>query len=315
MLVAFADHQDGPLFLLRPGPRSRFFLQGTVLYHDSQSQTAQEIYRSDTREAAMALLHALYLARKQRRTFSVKTGGAVLLALLLSAAVYLGINAARESKASFSAAIPTEKSSTGPMLAPALTTQPVAPATPLSKALAPQTDTGVPVLEKRARSLYKAAASGRYTVTLSSGHLRTLYVFADPVCPHCRDIEPTLEALTRDYNVEIFPVSVIGKHASSEKIIPVLCASPETRARLWQSLFSPDAGMAVGEPPPPRLSDCAEAEHAVAINDLAFGYYQLPGTPQLLTDDGRDVPFAALTSDETLARFMNAAVEETAYGQ
>lgn len=225
MLAAFADYQDGPLFLLRPGPRSRFFLQGTVLYHDSQSQTAQEIYRSDTREAAMALLHALYLARKQRRTFSVKTGGAVLLALLLSAAVYLGINAAHESKASFSAAIPTEKSPTGPMLAPALPTQPVVPATQVSEAIAPQTDTGVPVLEKRARSLYKAAASGRYTVTLSSGHPRTLYVFADPLCPHCRDIEPTLEAMTRDYNVEIFPVSVIGKYASSEKIIPVLCVS------------------------------------------------------------------------------------------
>ncbi|ENA0340247.1 hypothetical protein ABFJ22_005001, partial [Escherichia coli O12:H48] len=39
-------------------------------------------------------------------------------------------------------------------------------------------------------------------------------------------------------------------------------------------------------------------------NNRAFNYYQLPGTPQLLADDGREIPLSVLTSDKRLADFL-----------
>lgn len=154
-------------------------------------------------------------------------------------------------------------------------------------------------LEQRADSLRKAADSGKYTVRLSSGHHQTLYVFADPFCPHCREIEPVLEALTRDYNVEIFPVTLIGKQHSMHAVVPVLCAPQNQRLSAWQALFLPDASRNSA------LPACGAGEQAVKINDVAFSYYKLPGTPQLLADDGRKIPLSALTSDDRLAQFLN----------
>ncbi|ECH9495626.1 DsbC family protein, partial [Salmonella enterica subsp. enterica] len=59
-------------------------------------------------------------------------------------------------------------------------------------------------------SLKDAVTSGRFTISLSTGHKHTLYVFSDPMCPHCRALEPRLQELSKRYNVEIFPVSVYG---------------------------------------------------------------------------------------------------------
>ncbi|ECO1736947.1 hypothetical protein PH05_26070, partial [Salmonella enterica] len=164
----------------------------------------------------------------------------------------------------------------------------------------------------RAASLKKATDSGRYTINLSGGRAQTIYVFSDPLCPHCREIEPTLEALTRDYNVVIFPVTLVGKQSTTEAVAPVLCAAPQKRAQLWQSLFKADGvlSLSAAEADSPAQVSCTDGEHALAINDRAFDYYQLPGTPQLIADDGRDIPFSALTSDDALARFMNAPIKE-----
>ncbi|EAR2170819.1 hypothetical protein EIR07_22275 [Salmonella enterica] len=164
----------------------------------------------------------------------------------------------------------------------------------------------------RAASLKKATDSGRYTINLSGGRARTIYVFSDPFCPGCRQIEPTLEALTRDYNVVIFPVTLVGKQKTTEAVTPVLCAAPQKRAQLWQSLFKVDEVMPLSSTASdtPTPTNCTDGEHAVAINDRAFDYYQLPGTPQLIADDGRDIPFSALTSDDALARFMNTPIKE-----
>ncbi|ECG7524840.1 hypothetical protein FLC00_20015 [Salmonella enterica] len=164
----------------------------------------------------------------------------------------------------------------------------------------------------RAASLKKATDSGRYTINLSGGRARTIYVFSDPLCPHCREIEPTLEALTRDYNVVIFPVTLVGKQSTTEAVAPVLCAAPQKRAQLWQSLFKADGvlSLSAAETDAPAQVSCTDGEHALAINDRAFDYYQLPGTPQLIADDGRDIPFSALTSDDALDRFMNAPIKE-----
>ncbi|POT54693.1 hypothetical protein C3432_25705 [Citrobacter amalonaticus] len=271
MLAAYAGNSQTPLFLVMPGPLSRFYLRGNVVVHDSKTQSPQEIYQAETPERAAMLLKAMQDERQRHHKEQNKRAliflGMILVLVLTSLLL---------------------------TFAPSIQVTPDDPRV------------------IRAASLKKATDSGRYTINLSGGRVRTIYVFSDPLCPHCREIEPTLEALTRDYNVVIFPVTLVGKQSTTEAVAPVLCAAPQKRAQLWQSLFKTEGvqSRSAAETDAPAQVSCTDGEHALAINDRAFDYYQLPGTPQLIADDGRDIPFSALTSDDALDRFLNAPIKE-----
>ncbi|EAU2710217.1 thioredoxin fold domain-containing protein [Salmonella enterica] len=314
MLAAYAGNSQTPLFLIMPGPLSRFYLRGNVVVHDSKTQSPQEIYQAETPEKAAILLKTVQDERQrchkeQNKRVLIFLGGILvfMLAGLLLAA------AAREMHR------PDEPRIHPPFPLLSLSEPARNESVPVDIAAAPHAAVApsIPVTPDdsrviRAASLKKATDSGRYTINLSGGRARTIYVFSDPLCPHCRKIEPTLEALTRDYNVIIFPVTLVGKQSTTETVAPVLCAAPEKRAQLWQTLFKADGVLSLSatEADSPAQVSCTDGEHALAINDRAFDYYQLPGTPQLIADDGRDIPFSALTSDDALARFMNAPIKE-----
>ena len=159
-----------------------------------------------------------------------------------------------------------------------------------------------------AERLKNGAAKQEFTIRLSSGHERSLYIFLDPECPNCRIFEPTVQALAEDYNVEIFPVTLIGKTRTAEEVAPLLCAAPEKRAEMWKSLYDTGAGML-------NLTDKAKADVApaacdagklaLARNDLAFELYSMPGTPTVISDDGRMIPLQAMASDAALKSFLN----------
>ncbi|EIU9581188.1 thioredoxin fold domain-containing protein [Salmonella enterica] len=317
MLAAYAGNSQTPLFLVMPGPLSRFYLRGNVVVHDSKTQSPQEIYQAETPEEAAMLLKAVQDERQRRHKVQnkrvlISLGGILvfMLAGLLLAAAAREMHRPDERRIhppfpllSLSEPARNEPVSVDIAAAPqaAVTQQKPVPVVP-SIQVTPDESRVI-----RAASLKKATDSGRYTINLSGGRARTIYVFSDPLCPHCHEIEPTLEALTRDYNVVIFPVTLVGKHSTTEAVAPVLCAAPQKRAPLWQSLFKADGVLEAGSP---AQVSCTDGEHALAINDRAFDYYQLPGTPQLIADDGRDIPFSALTSDDALARFMNAPIKE-----
>lgn len=322
MLAAYAGHSLNPLFLVMPGPSTRFYLRGNVLMHDSKTQSPQEIYLAETPEQAAILLKVIQEER-QRRYKSQKN---FLLSLLMLVMVILFGFAVLTTANSYISAY--ERNSNKPQQVPAVSrsepvkhapvtvdivAEPPAVAVPQKSAPVAQAIPSGPEDSRaiRAASLKKATESGRYTVNLSGGRARTIYVFSDPFCPGCRQIEPTLEALTRDYNVVIFPVTLVGKQKTTEVVAPVLCAAPQKRAQLWQSLFKEDGVMPLSSTASDTPTSCTDGEHGVAINDRAFDYYQLPGTPQLIADDGRDIPFSALTSDDALARFMSAPIQET----
>ncbi|HFZ7859604.1 TPA: thioredoxin fold domain-containing protein [Salmonella enterica subsp. enterica serovar Potsdam] len=290
--------------------------------HDSKTQSPQEIYHAETPEQAAILLKVIQEER-QRRYKSQKN---FLLSLLMLVMVILFGFAVLTTANSYISAY--ERNSNTPQQVPAVSrsepvkhapvtvdivAEPPAVAVPQKSAPVAQAIPSGPEDSRaiRAASLKKATDSGRYTINLSGGRARTIYVFSDPFCPGCRQIEPTLEALTRDYNVVIFPVTLVGKQKTTEAVAPVLCAAPQKRAQLWQSLFKADGVMSLSptESDTPTPTSCTDGEHAIAINDRAFDYYQLPGTPQLIADDGRDIPFSALTSDDALARFMNTPVQ------
>ncbi|ELI8702626.1 thioredoxin fold domain-containing protein [Salmonella enterica] len=321
MLAAYAGNSQTPLFLITPGPLSRFYLRGNVVVHDSKTQSPQEIYQAETPEKAAILLKAVQDERQrchkeQNKRVLIFLGGILvfMLAGLLLAAAAREMHRPDERRIHppfplLSLSEPARNESVPVDIAaapPAAASQKPAPVAP-SIQVTPNDSRVI-----RAASLKKATDSGRYTINLSGVRARTIYVFSDPLCPHCREIEPTLEALTRDYNMVIFPVTLVGKQSTTEAVAPVLCAAPQKRAQLWQSLFKADGVLSLSssEAGSSAQVSCTDGEHALAINDRAFDYYQLPGTPQLIADDGRDIPFSALTSDDALARFMNAPIKE-----
>ncbi|POT23943.1 hypothetical protein C3433_26550 [Citrobacter freundii] len=322
MLAAYAGNSQTPLFLIMPGPLSRFYLRGNVLVHDSKTQSPQEIYQAETPERAVMLLKAMQHERQlyhkeQNKRVLIVLGGILVLVLagLLLAAAAREMYRPDERRIhppfpllSLSEPARNEPVSVDIAAAPRAAVAQEKPA-PVAPSIQVTPDDSRVI---RAASLKKATGSGRYTINLSGGRARTIYVFSDPLCPHCREIEPTLEALTRDYNVVIFPVTLVGKQSTTEAVAPVLCAAPQKRAPLWQSLFKADGVLSLfpAETNSPAQVNCTDGEHALAINDRAFDYYQLPGTPQLIADDGRDIPFIALTSDDALTRFMNAPIKE-----
>ncbi|ENZ0463102.1 TPA: hypothetical protein ACH3IE_005227 [Salmonella enterica subsp. enterica serovar Paratyphi B] len=296
--------------------------------HDSRTQRTQEIYRASTPEDAAALLQAIQTERQERTTRQNRFALKLLAVLFAVFCIYILVNIAiyfNDTSKNLAMYPPPPLGTDMPVSAP-VSVPPAPKAPPLT---APVSANEIPTrairavspvnrndtLAVRAGNLKKAADSGRYTISLSGGHSRTIYVFSDPLCPHCQEIEPTLEALTRDYNVVIFPVTLVGKQDTVNTVAPILCEVPQKRTLWWQSLFKADSGMPFSSPDTRKpQAICTDGEHAISINDRAFDYYQLPGTPQLIADDGRDIPFSALTSDDALARFMNAPIQETEHG-
>ncbi|WP_413484665.1 thioredoxin fold domain-containing protein [Morganella psychrotolerans] len=145
--------------------------------------------------------------------------------------------------------------------------------------------------------LQNAAQSGIFTIPYSSGHERTLYVFADPRCPNCQRLEPALNQAAKTVNVVVFPVSVIGKDKSAEDIISTLCLPAEQRKAAWDAMTDITAEQR-------EIIGCEIGQKALAVNEVAFRTYQIPGTPWVIADDGRYVPQNILNSPALLKQFL-----------
>lgn len=184
------------------------------------------------------------------------------------------------------------------------------PQSSAERAAPPDTSTQATAGEQRmAENLKRADERNIFTVPLSEGHERTLYVFSDPSCPHCRDIEPVLERLSGSFNIRIFPVSVIGGEKSASMAQKVLCESDATARRsAWKALFSPGEEMLfpvkTESGDTKAASDCELASRAVSVNDKAFRAYQFAGTPWVLSDRGQAVPQGLLNNATEVALWL-----------
>ncbi|MGS6329159.1 DsbC family protein, partial [Enterobacter hormaechei] len=160
---------------------------------------------------------------------------------------------------------------------------PITPPTPVTTEATEQS-----ARQKMVAILKRSADRGLFTIPLSTGHERTLYAFLDPTCAVCKSMEPAIEQLAQNYNVVIFPVSVVNDGGDAvDKIVPVLCEKDLTaRALAWSDLFRPDAGMQVpGQATSQQVSsDCSvSAQAVVAVNDTGFRAFGFSGTPTVLT--------------------------------
>lgn len=156
--------------------------------------------------------------------------------------------------------------------------------------------------------LKRNADRGMFTITLSSGHERTLYAFLDPRCPNCRTLEPVLRRLATDFNIVVYPVSVIGGEASASHVAPLLCEKdPQKRAEGWHHLYSADDGMVTPghrESTPPDEECLKAARAAIDVNNVAFRQFGFPGTPWVLSDTGWHLPATLLQEPGKVSLFL-----------
>ncbi len=310
-------HQSGAsclITLLQPGSHSRFYIKDNGIYHDSFGVNSAMIYQAPSTKEAELFLQAINNAIYHR----CKVRNIACLTLLVTALVLcitygwyvfttLGEHMTRNNPTPV-----TQLSTSNPTAiqsAPVVAPQPISPiqVPVIPKTMPAQTNTSTTAAtgyQKTAQVLRNAAESGFYTIALSSGHQRTLYVFSDPLCHNCQIIEPALEALAQKYNVELFPVTLVGKQQTIDLVSPILCQTPLSRKTLWKKLFQIDSGMGPNESTLP-LASCETGTEAINRNDTAFDAYNLPGTPSLIADDGRYIPLTSLKSDDALEAFLN----------
>lgn len=154
-------------------------------------------------------------------------------------------------------------------------------------------------------SLKQAVKNGHFTVSLSQGHARTLYVFSDPLCPHCRSLEPRLEEISKSYNVEIFPVSVFGMERSAPRAAAVLDAEKASRTKIWMETMTTGNYQPMDGQGPAAGGQQGQGNMLVQANDVAFTKFGFIGTPTIVTDQGKLVPVAAVRDDARLQQFFD----------
>ena len=184
---------------------------------------------------------------------------------------------------------------------PALTlNQPASVPTPQFTQPASQPQPPAPQL---IQALAQAAKSGKFTVSLSQGKSHTLYVFSDPLCPHCRAFEPTLERLAADYNIEVFPVSLVGDDAQIAKSGTinqfVLTAEKNERIQRWKKVMMGEVSAANTMP------ESQEMTERVNANNQAFGLLGFTGTPSVMTADGKEISLDVIKNPAQLAASFN----------
>lgn len=156
--------------------------------------------------------------------------------------------------------------------------------------------------------LQKGVNAGDYSFTLGSPVKQTdkgtLYVFSDPLCPRCQDLEPLLEKLSADYRIQVFPVSVIGNsatiEASSRLVKSVLCEAPEARSAAWLKIM---------RDPNAPTADCEAGPIALKNNIDTFHAYNFIGTPALVRADGASFDLTKRKSAESVTHWLDEAAK------
>lgn len=122
---------------------------------------------------------------------------------------------------------------------------------------------------------------------------RAVYVFTDPDCPYCRQVEPELEKL-KDITIHymLMPLSDGGV----EKATSIWCA--KDRAAAWKAAIS-------GKPVPSARCQAPIDEFRAAAK--RFG---IQGTPSLVSPEGRLL--SGYTSAEDIDSFLRQSAESVA---
>lgn len=296
-----------PLFTFSVSQLPWFVVHGDGLYAQNAHDALTPLYRGeDAGQLLECITNVLRNTSKRRRRWR---SGSIIAAVLLAGSAVAAL--------SYFSPHYSERPEPPVGVANLATPAPV-PASPVRNAApmgqqgaVPADNWSLPASERATlpAKLRSAASRGMFTVPLSSGHARTLYVFADPLCTNCQRMERHFEKAAGMVNVVIFPVTIEGRNASLQMLTPVMLLPEAERAAAWKQLFAADAGMPVpgstqAGAPTANEEKTELAQGAVGINEVAYRAYRLPGTPWTISDDGRYVPQAVLSSPAALEAFL-----------
>ncbi|MFV9671415.1 thioredoxin fold domain-containing protein [Pantoea sp. KXB25] len=325
---------SAPIFVIPVRQTPWFVVHGDGLYAQNAHDALTPLYRGE--DAAQLLRCITDLLTTVESKFSIRRilrdYGHGIASAFLAAILVVGASFAYDAYTSSSTHLlttvdahpvfhpetgiarftPTEPAGVPRMPAPGMRTDSPTGTSEQTPASVPADGWSLPVsvrAELPAR-LSKAASRGLFTVPLSSGHARTIYVFADPACPNCQRMERHIETAAGTVNVVIFPVTIEGREDSLKTLTPVMALPEAERPAAWKRLFAADTGVGVpgSTAVSPAVSDENQAETArgaIGVNEVAFRAYRLPGTPWTISDDGRYVPQSVLSSPAALTDFLN----------
>jgi TrbB protein len=153
-----------------------------------------------------------------------------------------------------------------------------------------------------AAAMADGVRAGKYSVPLSEKGTGALYVFSDPLCPHCRNLEPELDQLSAEYIVHVFPVSVIGGEESALQAAKTLCAGGADRVARWKTSI---AGVTLS------AAACSDGAAAVLANDKIFRMMRLKGVPTLVNAAGEQMPDSLPSDAASVGKWLRSSLSET----
>lgn len=126
---------------------------------------------------------------------------------------------------------------------------------------------------------------------------RRLYVFSDPDCPYCRQLEPELAKLS-DVQIYVFPFPLVGLHPNARLIAESIWCQKD-RAGAWRAYLLNGQAPAV-----------ATCDNPISRNLLLGERIGVQGTPALVFEDGTVIP-GAVSAQRIEAQLANAAAAAT----
>jgi thiol:disulfide interchange protein DsbC len=122
---------------------------------------------------------------------------------------------------------------------------------------------------------------------------RKLYLFSDPDCPYCKQLENELPKV-KDVQVFLFPFPITGLHPNARSVAESIWCQAD-RAGAWRSYVTTGAA--------PATVTC---DNPISRNLLLGEKLQIQGTPALIFEDGSVVP-GAISADRIEAQLAAAA--------
>lgn len=121
------------------------------------------------------------------------------------------------------------------------------------------------------------------------------YVFADPNCPHCKNLEKELEKLDDKWNPIIIPVGILGENSSNLVASIESAESPDAAAVEWKNAIEGRATTSL---------QTYAGQQKARVSQAFFTLLGLPGTPALISADGRVI--AQEISSKYLSQWLGA---------
>lgn len=109
---------------------------------------------------------------------------------------------------------------------------------------------------------------------------RPIYVFSDPQCPHCKNLEKALSSFKEDYYIHVYPTPRLGDD-SAALIVQFSCGTDPAKA--WSNWMSSGALNDKAE----IKNECAKAGIAASeVNRKFMDQHNLFAVPVLIREDG-----------------------------